>query len=170
MDSGGGFDMAYVIHGRMTADMDGEFVVFLIGMRINKWWKLRSWLPVFLAMPRMLKELYQNPDSGFLGQTSTFGMMVQYWRSYEHLEAYANSRDKSHWPAWIAFNKSVANSIGDVGIWHETYCVKPGQWETMYGNMPIFGLGKASSVTPIGKDFYSSRQRLRAALSQEKIN
>lgn len=37
----------------MTADMEGEFVVFLIGMRINKWWKLRSWLPVFFAMPRM---------------------------------------------------------------------------------------------------------------------
>jgi hypothetical protein len=29
----------------MAAEMDGEFVVFLIGMRINKPWKLHKWLP-----------------------------------------------------------------------------------------------------------------------------
>src|SRR5579875_768854 len=160
--------MAEVIHGRMTADMEGEFVVFLIGMRVNKLWKLHSWLPVFLAMPRMLKELYQDPDSGFLGHISSFGMVVQYWRSYEQLEAYARSKDKSHWPAWIAFNKSAANSRGDVGIWHETYCVKPGQWETIYGNMPPFGLAKASSAIPIGKDFYSSRLRLRTGTGSSR--
>lgn len=152
--------MADVIHGRMTADIEGEFVVFLIGMRINHIWRVTSWLPVFLAMPRMLKELYQDPESGFLGHISTLGIIVQYWRSYEHLESYARNREKSHWPAWIAFNKSVANSKGAVGIWHETYCVKPGEWETIYGNMPQFGLAKASAVVPIGKDFNSSRQRL----------
>ena len=48
--------------------MKGEFVVFLIGMRINKPWKVRKWVPVFLTMPRMIKELEANPDSGFLGR------------------------------------------------------------------------------------------------------
>ena len=48
--------MKKVIDKRMTAEVDGEFVVFLIGMRINKPWKVHKWLPVFLAMPKMLKE------------------------------------------------------------------------------------------------------------------
>ena len=49
--------MATVVPQRMAAQIEGDFVVFLIGMRINKPWKLHKWLPVFLAMPRMLKEL-----------------------------------------------------------------------------------------------------------------
>jgi hypothetical protein len=44
--------------------MDGEFVVFLIGMRINKFWKFHKFIPVAMAMPKMLKELYQNPNQG----------------------------------------------------------------------------------------------------------
>jgi len=59
--------MAKVIDSRMSAEMEGEFVVFLIGMRVNKPWKLHKWIPVFLAMPKMLKELEAHPESGFLG-------------------------------------------------------------------------------------------------------
>jgi hypothetical protein len=59
--------MADVIPARMSAEVDGDFVVFVIGMRINKLWKVHKWLPVFLAMPRMLKELEKQPESGFLG-------------------------------------------------------------------------------------------------------
>jgi hypothetical protein len=47
----------------MTAEIEGEFVVFLIGARINKPWTIHK-LPVALAMPRMLKELAANKDSG----------------------------------------------------------------------------------------------------------
>ena len=54
---------------RMTVELEGDFVVFLIGMRINKPWKVHKWLPVFLGMPRMLKELQNRPESGFLGYT-----------------------------------------------------------------------------------------------------
>ena len=50
----------------LTAEVDGDFVVFLVGARINKPWKIHKWLPVALAMPRMLKELASNPDSGLL--------------------------------------------------------------------------------------------------------
>jgi Monooxygenase af470-like len=53
--------MARVIPSRMTAEVEGDFVVFLIGMRINKPWKVHKWLPVFLAIPRMLKELAAAP-------------------------------------------------------------------------------------------------------------
>ncbi len=62
--------MSDVYKGRMTADVEGEFVVFLIGMCINKPWKIHKWLPVFMAMPRMLRELSEHPESGFLGYTA----------------------------------------------------------------------------------------------------
>ena len=95
-------------------------MVFLIGIRVNKPWKIHKWLPVFLAMPRMVKELAANPESGFLGHLMSPRVMVQYWRSFDDLEAYARSKDQEHWPAWVAFNKRVGTSRGDVGIWHET--------------------------------------------------
>jgi len=100
--------MAELYKQRMTAEMDGEFVVFLIGMRFNKPWKVHKWLPVFLAMPRMLKEVAAQPDSGFLGCQQFLGVIVQYWRSFDHLERYARNRDAEHWPAWVAFNKKVS--------------------------------------------------------------
>src|ERR1044072_237107 len=131
--------MPSVISQRMTAQIDGDFVVFLIGMRINKLWKLHKWLPGFLAMPRMLKELRGRPDSGFLGAISGPKGIVQYWRSFEQLEAYARSKDMQHWPAWVAFNQRFGNSRGDVGIWHETYLVSAGRYETIYSGMPRFG-------------------------------
>ena len=46
-----GTSMANVIDKRMSAEIEGSFVVFIIGMRINKPWKIHKWLPVFLAMP-----------------------------------------------------------------------------------------------------------------------
>ena len=56
-----------VIDRRVTAAIEGDFVVFLIGMRVNKLWKVWKWLPTFLAMPRMIRELEGRPESGFLG-------------------------------------------------------------------------------------------------------
>ena len=140
--------MPSVIPQRMAAQIEGDFVVFLIGMRINKPWKLHKWVPTFLAMPRMLKELERRPESGFLG--SVFGpkVIVQYWRSFEHLETYARSTDGSHWPAWVAFNKRMAKSRADVGIWHETYLVRAHEYEAIYSGMPPFGLGKIGTLVP----------------------
>ena len=47
--------------GRYTARIDGEFVVFVIGMRINKLWKVHRWAPVAAAMGPMLRELFTHP-------------------------------------------------------------------------------------------------------------
>ena len=123
----------------MSAEIEGDFVVFVIGMRINKLWKLHKWLPVFSAMPRMLKELEKQPESGFLGSVSGALLIVQYWRSFAHLEAYARSQDHHHLPAWVAFNKRMRESRGDVGIWHETYLVRAGEYEAIYSGMPRLG-------------------------------
>ena len=86
---------------RMTARLEGEFVVFLIGMRINQPWKIHKWLPTLLAMPRMLKELYQHPSLGLLHHEMWISrtiILVQYWRSMAQLLAYATQRDAQHLP------------------------------------------------------------------------
>ena len=157
--------MSKTFNQRMTAEMDGDFVVFLIGMRINKPLKVHKWLPVFLAMPRMLKELDADADSGFLGCEQYLGVIVQYWRSFEHLERYARNRDAQHWPAWVAFNTRVGNASGDVGIWHETYKVAAGQYESIYGGMPRVGLAKAGRHLPVVAARESARERIKTAES-----
>ena len=140
--------MSEIISKRMVGRVDGNFVVFLIGMRVNRWWKPHRWLPVALAMPRMVRELEAHVDLGFLGAESFFGrttMMLQYWRSLDHLHAYAKSRAAAHLPAWRAFNKKIGVS-GDVGIWHETYRISDGDYENVYVNMMPFGLGKIGEL------------------------
>jgi hypothetical protein len=140
--------MAGIVAERMAAEIEGDFVVFVIGMRINKLWKPHKWLPVALAMPRMLKELAARPESGFLGAVRGGLMTVQYWRSFEQLEAYARDREGSHWPAWVAFNRRMRGCRGDVGIWHETYFVRAGAYEAIYSGMPRHGLGAAGRLLP----------------------
>jgi len=158
--------MAQVIPSRMTVDIDGDFVVFLIGMRVNKVWKIHKWLPMMLAMPRMLRELKGHPESGFLGHIVSPTVIVQYWRSFDHLEAYARSQDRQHWPAWVDFNRRVGRSRDDVGIWHETYLVRSGAYEAVYSGMPPFGLGQAGTLVPASGRRESARGRLTAGAGE----
>jgi hypothetical protein len=156
-----------IIRERVAGRMEGEFVVFLIGMRINRWWKPWRWLRVALAMPRMLRELGQHPELGYLGGAQWGGrttVLVSYWRSMEQLMAYARSRTAAHLPAWKLFNTLVGTN-GDVGIWHETYRVRPGDYESIYVNMPPFGLGGAGErVSASGKREHAAG-RLTASAS-----
>ncbi len=152
------------VPGRMMADLDGEFVLFLIGMRVHKLWKIWKWAPVFMAMPRMIRELQKKPDLGLL-QTKTFfslrsPYLVQYWRSFEDLHAYSVDGGLEHLPAWKAFNKAIGTS-GDVGIWHETYLIKASDVETVYGNMPPVGLGAAFGLKPATGRNRSAKGRLQ---------
>jgi hypothetical protein len=57
--------MTEIVASRVTGGIEGDFVVFLIGMRINKPWKVLKWLPVARAMPKMLKAA--PPETAFLG-------------------------------------------------------------------------------------------------------
>ena len=142
--------MAEVFEKRMTGELEGDFVLFLIGMRFNRLWKIHKWLPVVRSMPRMIRELARNPDSGFLGYEMWFGrttIMVQYWRSFDQLESYATNKSAHHIPTWAAFNRNVG-SHGDVGIWHETFLVREAAYECVYNNMPRFGLAKAGEHVP----------------------
>ena len=153
--------MNTILSERMAAQIEGDFVVFLIGMRINKPWKVHKWWPVAMAMRRMLKELDAKPGLGLLGHFSSPNVIVQYWRSFEQLETYARQPSQEHMPAWVDFNRRVGKSRGDVGIWHETYLVRAGQYEAVYSGMPAWGLGKASTLVPARGALQSARQRLR---------
>jgi hypothetical protein len=161
--------LAKVYNGRYTARIDGDFVVFLIGMRINKLWKLHKWLPVARAMPPMLKTLFKNPDKGMLGaRLGWMGgpLVVEYWRSFEELDRFARSSDDPHRPAWHRFNKNIGTS-GDVGIWHETFKVHAGDYECLYGNMPRVGLAAAAEHLPVGRTTDSAASRIGAKLVEE---
>lgn len=151
--------MSPIITDRMTTSRDRGVVVFLIGMRVNRWWKIHKWLPVALAMPRMLRELKARPESGYLGGSLLPGLSVQYWDSADALLAYASDRSGQHFPAWAAFYKRVGTG-SDVGIWHETYVVPAGGFETMYVNMPPSGLGRFVTLVPARGHLARARSRL----------
>ncbi|MBD2250874.1 DUF4188 domain-containing protein [Nostoc parmelioides] len=155
--------MPPVISGRFTAEINEPFVVFLIGMRINKFFAVSKWLPTVRAMSPMLQTLYQYPEKGFLGGESFAywrGVgFIQYWRSFEDLENFARNPSEPHLKAWQRFNRSVG-SDGSVGIWHETYLVEPGKYEAIYSNMPVFGLAAATKYVPAMGRKETARRRL----------
>src|SRR4051794_28066976 len=79
--------------GPRVADVDAdEVVLFVIGMRINRWRRGRSWWPVFTAMPRTLAHVARHPEYGLLGARSYWSgrvlMVVQVWRDAEVLGRY----------------------------------------------------------------------------------
>ncbi len=143
--------MARINTARMTHRHEGELVVFLIGMTINRWWRFDQWLPAFTAMPAMLAELSEDGGSGLLGYRLTFGsggpVVVQYWSSREKLYAYASCRDAQHRPAWTAFNRRARKNAGTVGIWHETYEVA--RAESIYVSTTPMGLAGATEIVPV---------------------
>jgi hypothetical protein len=146
--------------GRWTAEFDGDLVVFLIGARFHKPWKVREWLPVARAMAGMQREIAEHPEIGCL-HIENYGTLrpvsVQYWRSFEQLERFARSRDWSHLEAWRALSQLMRRS-GSVGFWHETYQVRAGQFEAVYGNMPQIGLAAAGRHVPADRSSTAARR------------
>jgi hypothetical protein len=154
--------MAAVNQGRRTAGIEGDFVVFLIGARLQRLHPVRSLrdLGGMRGMPHMLKYLSEHPEKGLLGyETYGLTMNVQYWRSFEHLERFARDEGDPHLSAWRRYWKRVGTDPRS-GIWHETFLVRDGEYEAVYGNMPPHGLAKASEVVPINADS-RARSRLR---------
>ena len=113
-------------------------------------------------MIHMLNHLMDHPEKGLLGyEVAGFKLIVQYWRSFEHLEAFAKDQDDPHLEAWRRYWRRVGAS-NRTGIWHETYLVRGGEYEAIYGNMPPFGLGKATELVPLAESS-NARGRIRSA-------
>ena len=133
--------MVQTVNQRIAANIEGDFVVFLIGARVNYWYKFFQFIPIARAMNRMIQELQDQPEMGLLHVEQWGGnpsIMVQYWRSFERF-----------------------GSNGDVGIWHETYLVKAEQYEAIYNNMPEFGLAKAGGWVPASGKQKTAKGRLK---------
>lgn len=155
-----------VLQGRRTSDFEDRegVVVFLIGMRVNRIREFWRWIPVLGAMPRMIAELARDPSRGLLGRPRTFVsgrvvMVVQYWRSFEELERYARDPKAHHLPAWRSFNRRIRDNAA-VGIFHETYRVGASDAETVYVDMPVFGLAGATSAIPVRNGRQTAAERL----------
>ncbi len=159
-----------VFRGRYTADTDAPFVVFLIGMRINQFWRFWRWFPTVLAMRPMLLELHTHPEKGFLSAEFVFNLrgpiLIQYWRSFDDLDNFARSRSDPHLPAWTKFNRTAARD-GSAGVFHETYVVQPGRFEAVYVNMPRFGIARAFEHAPASGRRETARGRLGGVAEPE---
>lgn len=142
--------------GYTTAGATGDTVVLLIGMRINRFWAVHHWGPVMFAMLRMLYELRRAPERGLRGRILLTASprtyyVVQYWESKEKLYRYASAPDGFHHTVWGVANRKLREGRlrGHVGIWHETYIVPPGGYESIYFDMPPFGLAGATGSLPL---------------------
>jgi hypothetical protein len=161
--------MTSVFPGRFTAQADDGFVVFLIGMRFNRPWKVRQWWPVASAMPKMLRVLDQRPELGCLGHEQWIGrttLLLQYWRDFDSLDRFSRDKDLPHLEPWRRFNRAIRDS-GDVGIWHETYQVRAGEYEAIYGNMPAFGLAAATAHVPVARKGQAAAARIGASAADQ---
>lgn len=146
---------------RLTVDNTEELVVFLIGARVNKWWLLPVSLPILASFPKMLEELKKDPESGLLGvQPLGFAGTIQYWKSLEHLNRYASAREKKHRPAWLSYMRKLFKNAA-VGIWHETFLVRGGHYESIYTNMPPFGMGTFKPLLAATGERASASARLK---------
>jgi hypothetical protein len=146
----------------MTAEIEGDFVVFLIGARLSKLQLVQGFMDLGgrRGMRHMLDYLVARPEKGLLAYEMGLPTIVQYWRSFEQLEAFAKDKDDPHLDIWRQYWRRVGRS-SRTGIWHETFLVRAGQYEAVYGNMPPHGLGKAGRVVPVSESS-SARERLGA--------
>jgi hypothetical protein len=132
---------------RVSARIDGDVAVFLIGLRVNRPCKVQTWLPGFLGMPRMPEVPRADPARGSLGMRHLGRLsFVQYWRSFEHIETCARVHDHAHRPAWLALDRAMTDGRGDVGIWHETSLVPAVRHEAVHSGAPHVGLAAAGRI------------------------
>lgn len=137
--------------GRCTARRDEPFVVFMMGVRVNRLSSVRKWASVLLSLRSMVQEMEGAPQTGYLGGQTFFSWravtLVQYWESYEALEKYARCPESGHLPEWQRFNREVRGS-GVIGLWHEAYTVGSAEYEAIYADVPVSGLAKATLHMP----------------------
>jgi Domain of unknown function (DUF4188) len=147
-------------NGRHTAGIDGEFVVFLIGARLNRLRSANRMRRVGAQMSKMQRTLAQHPELGCLHTQNWFGrtsIAVQYWRDFESVERFARDSDLPHLQPWREFNRLIREG-GDIGVWHETFLVPAGSHESVYVNMPLFGLAAAGRLESVNAASTAARR------------
>ena len=142
-------------YGNKPADSD--IVVFLIGTRYNHPMALlASGVKELVGFfPKMVEELEAHAEEfGFLGMTSWLNssdratgseiMMVCYFRTTEGLHAFAHSPfHRTAWSWWTHNTKKYPH----LSIFHETYQVPKGNWESVYVNSHASGINTTTFKT-----------------------
>ena len=136
-----------IFKGKYTSKPEESFVLFIFGMKINNPFFFWLWLPFNFIFLKMVRRLRKYKDAGMLNAHLFWfwgGVgVIQYWKSFDHLEKFARDKADMHMPNEKRYKKYIGKS-GILGVWHETYLVDQDKFETMYFNMPMWGLSKAS--------------------------
>src|SRR5690348_1822698 len=95
--------MTEIAGRRMKAEIDGDFVVFLIGARFNN--KLQMARSVIdlggrRGMKHMLDYLVARPEKALLAYEMGIPTIVRYWRSFERLAGLENGRSGCDRGVW----------------------------------------------------------------------
>ena len=144
--------MASVKSGRWTAQIAGDFVVFIIGARVNSNWQLFRSLADLggrRSLNHMLNYLSAHPEKGLLGHEQAGFTSIQYWRSFEHLEAFAKDPDP-HMDVWRNYVKRVGKGARS-GIWHETYLVRGANTRRSTPPCQPAGSARPANLSPLPK-------------------
>ncbi|UJR12526.1 hypothetical protein I4U23_016701 [Adineta vaga] len=116
-----------------------DIILFLIGIRPNG---ANPFTKSFGDIGRAFRNLYVGAN-----ERKSATMYVQYWRSYEALQRWTHTKMGIHVKAVMEYMKKDRFE-GENGIWHETYKVRDGEYEAIYGNMPPIGLGLVTQIFP----------------------
>jgi hypothetical protein len=143
-------------YGEKAANSD--VVVFHVGARCNH--PLGILAPGFREMGEYFATVVgtlddKRDDFGMLGTSSWLSasqrsagnetMQVYYFRDLEGLLKFAKS--EYHAKAWAWYNKVGAKKYPYLTIYHETFHVPKGHWETVYVNSHINNLASATVKT-----------------------
>lgn len=138
-----------VLAGRWVADPPPGTTLVLFGLRVNRWGRVLSWLPLVRALRRMVAEAEARPDeSGLLwarrwrdGRAFT---VLSYWRDYESAMAWSQDPRFVHRGVWRNYNRGRVGDSGDVGLWHEVIEIDPDRLHTIYRDIDRRGLAAAT--------------------------
>jgi Domain of unknown function (DUF4188) len=160
---------AHPVHrGRWAGQIEGDFCVFHIGIILNGHIPTNELKRIGEAFGNMHKELEADPEKwGFYGSTNytstnirvDLGLTVQYWRSQDHLNAYARQNMAKHFPAMI-WSSKIMKVSDHIGFWHESFKVHAGEYEAIYVNCPQILLGKAGTLVKAAGSRKTARGRL----------
>jgi hypothetical protein len=107
-----------------------------------------------------------NPRKGILGAEQLFYWPVAPRREVRVVEIVGESLQVLEGAPVLDQRRHVSRTVGtdgSVGIWHETYAVEAGHHETIYNNMLMFGLVKATEHVSAKGRLETARRRISRA-------
>jgi hypothetical protein len=143
---------------RTTVDLSEypDLIVIYLGQRVNS---LRGLKTLLSFRAKISKSVDAHPDGLLLHENLMYSLIPphsgirQYWRDFDSLERWARSLPHKAW--WREFLRDT----GGTGFWHEAY-FRGGQVESVYMDMPAFGLSKFAPLKAARGSLFSARRRL----------